>query len=336
MALDETARQRILAAVDSGFEAQLAFTADMVRHDSTRGNEAAMQDFMARAFRERGFEVDHWRIEVDDIRDLPGFSPVVDVDYAQAFNVVATHRPKAEKGRSLIVNGHIDVVPPCDAARWTTPPFEPRIEGGRMYGRGAGDMKSGLAAGIFAIDAIRAAGFQPAATVHIQSVVEEECTGNGTLACLQRCYKADGALVPEPFGASIMRAEVGLMWLCLDLEGERSFPEVECGFAGADLDGAGVEVVKHSGWEDSRERGGRTSVRGAESRKVKGLVRQPRPSRPMVAAMRFLLPTAWRPHSPTVRPLAVPLRGIAINLLHIELLLGFLETGGQIRASQST
>lgn len=220
MALDETARQRILAAVDAGFEAQLAFTADMVRHDSTRGNEAAMQDFMARAFRERGFEVDHWRIEVDDIRDLPGFSPVVDVDYAQAFNVVATHRPKAEKGRSLIVNGHIDVVPPCDAARWTTPPFEPRIEGGRMYGRGAGDMKSGLAAGIFAIDAIRAAGFQPAATVHIQSVVEEECTGNGTLACLQRGYKADGALVPEPFGASIMRAEVGLMWLCLDIEGD--------------------------------------------------------------------------------------------------------------------
>src|SRR5690606_33756200 len=161
--LDPATRQRILEAVDAGFEAQLAFTADMVRHDSTRGNEAAMQEFMARALGGRGLDVDHWKIEVADIEGLPGFSPVVDVDYAQAFNVVGTHRPKVGKGRSRIVNGHIDVVPPCDATRWTPPPFEPRIADGRMYGRGAGDMKSGLAAAIFAFDAIRAAGFSPAA-----------------------------------------------------------------------------------------------------------------------------------------------------------------------------
>ncbi|MBV2144962.1 ArgE/DapE family deacylase [Falsochrobactrum sp. TDYN1] len=220
MTLDTTTRQRIIDAVNAGFEAQLAFTADMVRFDSTRGNEAAMQDFMARSLRERGYEVDHWKIEVDDIKDLPGFSPVEFVSYEQAYNVVGTRHPKENKGRSLIINGHIDVVPPCDADRWTTPPFEPRIANGRMYGRGAGDMKSGLAAGIFAIEALKAAGLAPAAPVYIQSVVEEECTGNGTLACVQRGYKADGALVPEPFGAEIMRAQIGLMWLCIDIEGD--------------------------------------------------------------------------------------------------------------------
>lgn len=220
MTLDAATRQRILDAVDAGFDDQLAFTAAMVRFDSTRGNEAAMQEFMADALRSRGYAVDHWKIEVDDIKDMPGFSPVEFVDYAQAYNVVGTLTPKTARGRSLIINGHIDVVPPCDAARWTTPPFTPRIADGRMYGRGAGDMKSGLAAGIYAIEALRAAGFAPAAPIHLQSVVEEECTGNGTLACLQRGYKADGALVPEPFGAAIMRAEVGLMWLCLDIEGD--------------------------------------------------------------------------------------------------------------------
>lgn len=220
MTIAAVTRQRILDAVDAGFGAQLDFTAAMVRFDSTRGNEAAMQDFMAEALRARGYAVDHWKIEVEDIRHLRGFAPVEFVDYAQAFNVVGTLTPRVARGRSLIVNGHIDVVPPCDAARWTTPPFEPRIEGGRLYGRGAGDMKSGLAAGIFAIEALKAAGFAPAARVHLQSVVEEECTGNGTLACIQRGYRAEGALVPEPFGAAIMRAEAGLIWVCIDIEGD--------------------------------------------------------------------------------------------------------------------
>lgn len=220
MALDAQIAAKLLAEVDAGFNAQIDFTAEMVRFDSTRGNEAAMQAFMAKSLRGLGYEVDHWKIDVNDIKDLPGFSPVEFVDYDQAYNVVGTLTPKAQKGRSLIINGHIDVVPPCDDARWTTPPFEPRIAEGRMYGRGAGDMKSGLAAGIFAVEALKRAGYRPAAPLYLQSVVEEECTGNGTLACIQRGYKADGALVPEPFGPSIMRAEVSLLWLCLDIEGD--------------------------------------------------------------------------------------------------------------------
>ena len=180
----ETAN-RILAAVDARFEEQVDFIAELVRFPSTRGQEHTAQDFMARELAGRGLTVDRWRIELNDIRHLPGFSPV-SIDYDNSFNVVASHRVQNAKGRSLIMNGHIDVVPEGPHEMWNHPPFHPHRQDGWLYGRGSGDMKAGLAACVFAFDAIRDCGFLPAADVYIQSVVEEECTGNGALACLAR------------------------------------------------------------------------------------------------------------------------------------------------------
>jgi acetylornithine deacetylase len=119
----------------------------------------------------------------------------------------------------LILNGHIDVVPTGPHEMWTTPPFEPSIRDGRLYGRGAGDMKAGLAATVGALDALRAIGLQPAAPVYLQSVVEEECTGNGALACLHRGYRADAAIIPEPFNHTLMVAQLGVMWFRLAITG---------------------------------------------------------------------------------------------------------------------
>ena len=158
--VDPSVISAILEAVDASFDAQIRFTQDFVRLPSLRGQEHTAQDFMAAAIAARGLAVDHWRIDVDAIKDHPGFSPVA-VSYAQAFNVVGTYRPAVPSGRSLIFNGHVDVVPTGPAERWTTPPFEPRVEGKWMYGRGAGDMKSGLAGTLFALDAVWAAGFAP-------------------------------------------------------------------------------------------------------------------------------------------------------------------------------
>ena len=76
-----------------------------------------------------------------------------------------------------------------------------------MYGRGAGDMKAGLASNLFALDALAHAGLTPTADIFFQSVVEEECTGNGALACLQRGYRADAALIRKA-GACSARADV--------------------------------------------------------------------------------------------------------------------------------
>ena len=117
------------------------------------------------------------------------------------------------------MNGHIDVVPEGPLEMWDTPPFEPRIDNGWMYGRGVGDMKAGLAANLFALDAIRSAGFAPAADVFFQSVVEEECTGNGALACLQRGYKADAALISEPSDETLTSSQLGVIWFQVQLRG---------------------------------------------------------------------------------------------------------------------
>ena len=215
--MDDTMRA-ILNAVDAGFDAQTAFLAELTAHPSTRGQEQSAQDFMAAEYGARGLVVDRWQIQLEQIRHLPGFSPVLG-DYADAVNVVATHQPCAAKGRSLILNGHIDVVPAGPLDMWDTPPFAPHSDGGWMYGRGVGDMKAGLAANLFALDALRRAGFQPAAPVFLQSVVEEECTGNGALACLARGYRADAALIPEPFAETLVSAQVGVLWFQVHLKG---------------------------------------------------------------------------------------------------------------------
>lgn len=215
---DSALTRKILDAVDAGFDEQIRFTADLVASPSLRGQEAPAQDMMARAMRERGLGVDRWKIEVDDIRHLPGFSPVA-ISYDNAYNVVGTHRPARGGGRSLILNGHIDVVPTGPLDMWTDPPFEPKVHDGWLYGRGAGDMKAGLVGNLFALDALARAGLAPAGEVYLQSVVEEECTGNGALACLQRGYRGDAALIPEPFGETLMSAQVGVIWFQVKVRG---------------------------------------------------------------------------------------------------------------------
>src|SRR5258708_3117453 len=174
--VDAALTTAIMSAVDTGFDAQVALTEELVRFPSVRGAEHTAQDFVAAALRARGLAVDRWQIDVEAIRHMPGFSPV-HVGYDNAFNVVGSYRPGSAKGRSLILNGHIDVVPVGPLDMWTTPPFAPRVEAGWLYGRGGGDMKAGLAACLASLDALTRLGWRPAADLHIQSVVGEECTG---------------------------------------------------------------------------------------------------------------------------------------------------------------
>lgn len=217
--LPDRARERIEAAVDAAFDAQVATTIAFTAIPSTRGQEGPCQDMMAGLLRERGYEVDDWRIDQDDLRTLPGFGPV-ETDFSRARTVVGTYRPKAETGRSLILQGHCDVVPAGPLDMWERPPFQPVVEDGWLYGRGAGDMKSGTIAGLYALDALKAAGISPAGRIHFQSVIEEESTGLGALSTLQRGYRADGCLIMEPTDGKVMRAQVGVIWFRLRVRGE--------------------------------------------------------------------------------------------------------------------
>lgn len=210
--------KQIKTAVADQFKDQIEFTKELVRHPSVRGQEHTCQDYLFRALKDRGYAMDRWAIKPEDLQNHPGFSPVA-VDYENAINVVGTHRPRQEVGRSLILNGHVDVVPVGPTDMWTHPPFEPHEEDGYLYGRGSGDMKAGIAANIFALDALKSLGYQPASTVYVQSVTEEECTGNGALAALTRGYNADAAIITEPMGETLVRTNVGVIWFQVHVKG---------------------------------------------------------------------------------------------------------------------
>lgn len=204
-------QKRILQAVEEGFRDQLEFTRELVEIPSQMREEAAAQSYIAAAYRQRGLEVDRWELEVSAIADHPGFAPV-NGSYDGVYNVVGTSVPENATGRSLILNGHIDVVPVGPEEQWSRPPYEAAIDGDWMYGRGSGDMKAGLVANLFALDALARAGYRPAAKVHLQSVVEEECTGNGTLACLVNGYDAEAVIIPEPMNEGLVRCGTGVVW----------------------------------------------------------------------------------------------------------------------------
>ena len=209
---------KISESVTEGFDEQVAFTQELVRFPSTRGNEHTVQDCMARAMRDRGLALDRFGIDHAAISRHPGGSQISE-HHSEAPIVVGIHRPRQDTGRSLILQGHVDVVPTGPPDMWTIPPFDPVVKDGWMYGRGAGDMKAGVASNLFALDALRRLGLQPAATLYVQSVVEEESTGNGALMTHLRGYKADAALVPEPMGESLTRANVGVLWFQVEVRG---------------------------------------------------------------------------------------------------------------------
>jgi acetylornithine deacetylase len=221
---DEQAR-RIEDAVDAAFDAQLAFTQELVKHPSRRTREGSAQDLMHEAMAARGFELDRWELDPEELAAHEGFGPVT-VSYEGVTNVVGTYRPSTERGRSLILNGHIDVVPEGPGEAWSRSPWDAPIIDGWMYGRGAGDMKAGLAANLFAFDAVRAAGFDPSGRIHFQSVVEEECTGNGSLAAFLRGYRADAVVIPEPEEDMLVRANVGVLWFKVRVSGSPTHPRV--------------------------------------------------------------------------------------------------------------
>ena len=215
--LDAAKQDGLAAAVRERFDAQVEATAALVAVPSLRGAEDPALDLVADLLRARSLVVDDWTVRTAELQHLQGFGPLEGQDTVRS--VVGSHRPVTGGGRSLILQGHIDVVPPGPLDMWERPPFAPVIEEGWMYGRGGADMKSGLIASVFALDALDAIGLAPAGRVHVQAVVEEESTGLGALATLARGYRADACFIPEPTGERLNRSQVGVLWFRLKVRG---------------------------------------------------------------------------------------------------------------------
>jgi acetylornithine deacetylase len=210
----------VMAIIDEKWGEEVAFLQQIGRFPSTLGNEADLQHWIAAFLKEElQMELDVFEPDLDMLSSMHGFSPV-EWTYEGRPVVVGQWRCNGAKiGKSLILQGHIDVVSPEPTARWTYDPWDSTIVGERMYGRGLQDMKSGVAAMIYAVKAIREAGVELGADLLLETVIEEECTGNGALATLARGYRADGVLIPEPFGMTATTAQVGVVWIRVKVTG---------------------------------------------------------------------------------------------------------------------
>lgn len=216
--------RRALDAVD--VDAAVRLTSELVRVQSVTGTpgEVDGQDAVADAWRRAGIEVDEWDDDPDVLAALDGF-PGVEAERAVVRGLAGRVRG-AGGGRSLLLNGHVDVVPVGELSQWTGDPFDGRIEDGAVWGRGACDMKAGLACAVAAVDAVRRSGIVLRGDVVLHSVVGEEDGGIGTFATLRRGHRADAAIVPEPTAGSVIVANAGALTFRLVVHGRAAHGSV--------------------------------------------------------------------------------------------------------------
>ena len=200
--------QRLWSAIDQRRDELVATVADLVRIPSVLGDEANVQGYVHRHLAKSGLQTESWDID-DSIRDRPNAGDS-GVPFAGRPNVTGKRAGRGG-GRSLILNGHVDVVSPEPTSAWTHAPWGAEIVGDKMYGRGAYDMKSGVGLNLFLSRLINELNIPLKGDLTVHSVIEEECTGNGALAASLKDH-ADGCIVTEPHYGMYTRAHLGVIW----------------------------------------------------------------------------------------------------------------------------
>ena len=216
------------AAVARRRDALFELAAELVRRPSLLGSEEPAQRHVADWLGRAGFAVE--RVEPDAEAALADpYAGYPSLSYEGRSSVVGTS-PGAGGGTSLHLSGHIDVVPVERPEQWTHDPWGGEIAEGRLWGRGAGDMKGGLAAYLVAAAAVREVLDDRRGDLVVSSVIEEECGGNGMWSVLRAGHGADGTLIGEPTGLLLAHAGTGVVWARLSAQG----PSGHAAFAGRD------------------------------------------------------------------------------------------------------
>jgi len=215
---------KVLRTVEQNREEIISFLREMVKIPSISGSrkEKQIQELIAERLSAMNLKIDMWEPDPDELKAHNEHGPL-DLDYRHRPNLVGISKGTGG-GRSLILNGHIDVVPVEPLERWRKNPWGGQIEDGKMYGRGTADMKGGVAAMIMALHCVKDAGVRLKGNVIIESVVDEERFGNGSLACALRGYKADAGVVTEPTGISICPAHGGFTGFSIKVQGRPAHP----------------------------------------------------------------------------------------------------------------
>jgi acetylornithine deacetylase len=209
-------RARIRQAVQDDRAGLERLLLDLVGQESNTGHEGNVQRLLAREFAARGLEVDEWIASREDVKDY--LIHVGDQEiWEDRPNLVAT-RPGDPDAPTLMLQGHIDTVPVEDPSLWTTNPAG-ELKDGRIYGRGAADMKGGVASFIKALDALDAIGVRPKGTVKLATTVGEEDGGLGALSLVLRGHRADGIVITEPTQNRLVVAQGGSLVFRITITG---------------------------------------------------------------------------------------------------------------------
>jgi acetylornithine deacetylase len=213
-------RARVLAEIAADEPAMVGEAAALVRVPSVSGTDAEheVQAGLAAQLTEDGLEVDHWALPLDALAAHPDF-PGAEVPRTEAWGLVGRLSGRGG-GRSLLLEGHVDVVPPGDLDAWSEPdPFSGRVDATHLHGRGACDMKAGVVAARWAVRALLRAGAPLRGDVLLATVVGEEDGGLGSFGLLQRGWRADACVVPEPTGLDLVPACAGALTFRLRIRG---------------------------------------------------------------------------------------------------------------------
>ena len=213
----QTAILKVLAQIDADEQELVKLTRSLVSYPSVYGQEKDAQEFFAAQLAKLGGDVDLWEPDISELKKHPAFISARE-DFSGS-PVQVTRFPGDGRGRSLLICGHMDVVPPGDGA-WTVDPWQGEYRDGRIYGRGAADMKGGLAAALIALKAIKNSGIRLQGDVLVATTVDEECGSTGVLAILEKGYRADAGLIPEPTGLELNVASTGSIWFKIRVSGK--------------------------------------------------------------------------------------------------------------------
>jgi acetylornithine deacetylase len=217
-----TAAERcVLDALDE--QALVQELVDLIRVPSVTGTDAEsdLQHRHAAELESLGFDVDTWRLDLDDLAAHPAY-PGTEAPRSEGYGVVGVLGSGAGPGEqpALVLQGHVDVVPTGDLDQWADrDPWSGSVHGGAVHGRGACDMKAGAAANLAVARALARSGVVVERPFAVHSVVSEEDGGLGAFATLLRGHRGEVAVITEPTSGKVVVANAGALTFRLAVPG---------------------------------------------------------------------------------------------------------------------
>ena len=221
--------QRVAEAIAGRRDELVELASALIRFDTTARDpgdpardEAALQAFLAERLSAAGAAVEVWEPRPEDVlgRQVP-----FHLDFDGRPQLLARFAGSGG-GRSLLLNGHIDVVSGEPKERWTSDPNSPVVHDGQLYGRGSCDMKGGVAAMVLAAETLAGLDIRLAGDLLVNTITDEESTGAGGIACVSRGVRADAGIVPEPTAFEVWIACRGSVYPTITVEGRPGHAEL--------------------------------------------------------------------------------------------------------------